>query len=177
MANLCSFEMKVVGKKENIEHFYNALIQEDNIWIGRGADATIEEMTDDGAFIVGYCKWSILSALVDNAISMRNTPERWTFTEEEKESLSFATLLEATKLWDLTMEVYSEEPGIGFQEHFLFQKGVSLLNECVDYSEFYLGEYETKAEAEADLGVEISDDQWGNEYYTEGGYEEWNFIV
>ena len=31
----------------------------------------------DRAFIDGWCKWSVQSAMVDNAISMRETPERW----------------------------------------------------------------------------------------------------
>lgn len=40
MANICEFEMKIVGSFENMQKFYEALTQENDIWIGRGAGDT-----------------------------------------------------------------------------------------------------------------------------------------
>ena len=42
MANICSFSMCVKGERKNIEAFYNAMIQNGNIYMGRGGDASIE---------------------------------------------------------------------------------------------------------------------------------------
>ena len=50
MANLCSFSMQVNGKHDNIERFYNALTQNGDIWMGRGAEADInydDELTKE----------------------------------------------------------------------------------------------------------------------------------
>ena len=84
MANMCDFYMCVKGERENIEDFFQALIQEGNVWIGRGADAGIAFKGDNMALIDGTCKWSIYSALVSNAVSMRESQDTWYFTEEEK---------------------------------------------------------------------------------------------
>ena len=79
MANICSFLMKVRGYKDDIIQLHKAMTQEGNIWMGRGADADLEFEDDDFATLTGTCKWSIQSALIDNAVSMRNHPERWHF--------------------------------------------------------------------------------------------------
>lgn len=180
MANICSFGMKVNGKKENVKRFYDALIQEGDIWMGRGASAYVSDEVDEEEYslvLSGTCKGSVQSALIDDALSMRKTPEKWNFTPYEVEGLSFITLLEATEKWDLTMEVYSEEPSNGFQEHFIFQNGNILEEEWVEYFEEYIGAFDSKAEAEASLGVKISDEQWEDQHYVSGGYGDWFFDI
>lgn len=180
MANLCSFSMCVKGNREDIEKFYDAMRQNDSIYMGRGADAEIEYEDDEQrAFINGWCKWSVQSALVDNAISMRKDPSMWSFGDKNSDDLEFITLWEACKKWNIVMEVYSEEPGCEFQEHFICDKGDILCDECVDYHEYDISEYETKEEAEADLGIDITDEEWedGNDYINRGGFEDWIFEI
>lgn len=63
MANICSFRMRLKGEKENISKFFSALTQAGNIWMGRGAEADIDFLSDNEAEIEGCCKWSIQSAL------------------------------------------------------------------------------------------------------------------
>lgn len=162
MANLCSFSMVVVGKsEENINTFMEWMNQEANTWMGRGAEADIYDIEeDDGTFraeINGCCKWSIQSSLIDNAISMRTEPNRWSFGTEENVNLRFVTLYEACKELDLNMEVYSEEPGCEFQEHYLFIDGELELDECVDYHEEFNEETE--------------------EYEGIGGFASWDFEI
>ena len=78
MANLCSFSMKVRGERNDIEKFYNAMMQKGRVYMGRGADAEIVYDDDDGtAQIDGWCKWSVSAAMVSNAISMRTEPNMW----------------------------------------------------------------------------------------------------
>ena len=178
MANICDFSMYVKGNKEDIKRFYNALVQEDNLYMGRGAEAEIQ-YDEDTAFINGWCKWSVHSALVDNAISMRTNPEMWAWGKDTDVSqLEFITLFEACREWNLDMEVYSEEPGCAFQEHYICLKGDVVCDECVEYNEYCICDYATKEEAEEELGIEITNEEWGREdYICRGGFEDWNFEI
>ena len=47
MANICSFLMRVRGNKGDIEQFYNAMIQNGKIYMGRGAEASLNFEDDD----------------------------------------------------------------------------------------------------------------------------------
>lgn len=180
MANICSFIMCVKGDHENIESFYNALIQKGTIWMGRGADADIDYEDENKAFVTGQCKWSVYSALIGNAISMRKEPDKWYHGDDEPENLEFITLEEACVKWHLEMETYSEEYGIGFQEHYLIKNDEVIINECVDANEYDLYEYKTKEEAESELGTKITDTEWETykgDRFVRGGFENWDFEI
>lgn len=177
MANICDFQMCVRGNCSNIEKFYDAMCQKGNIYMGRGASAEIEFESEDRAMITGWCKWSIQSALIDNAESMRSNPERWWWGEGEKPS-EFITLWEACKKWNLDMEVYSEESGCCFQEHYVCIEGDIICDECVEWYEYCIDDYETKEEAEAELDIEITDEEWSSEaFISRGGFENWDFEI
>ena len=180
MANICNFSMLVKGKHEDIEAFYNAMQQEGKFCMGRGAEADIHYEDDEKlAEIDGWCKWSVESSLIDNAIDMREHPERWSWGGEEKSNeMEFITLPEACAKWNLVMEVYSEEPGCEFQEHLIIDKGNWIAHDCVDYAEYYIGEYDTKEEAEEELGIIITDEEWEREDYVgRGGFPNWDFEI
>lgn len=180
MANICSFSMYVKGNAEDIVSFYNAMCQNGNVYMGRGAEAELNlDAEDNSAMIDGWCKWSIQSSLIDNAISMRTNPERWWFGDGfDVSKIEFITLPEACKKWNLEMEVYSEEPGCCFQEHYMFTNGEDWLDECVDYYEYYLDEFETKEEAERELEVILTDEEWSDGgYISRGGFGEWEFEI
>ena len=179
MANICSFSMCVKGKHDDIEKFYNAMSQSGNIWMGRGADAEIDYDDDEGkAQIDGWCKWSVSSAMISNAVSMRTEPNIWAFSQREKNDLEFITLIEATEKWNLVVEVYSEEPGCEFQEHYVFDNGNVLCDECVDYYEFWTDDYNTKEEVEEAYGIKITDEEWeSGDTICRGGFEEWEFEI
>lgn len=179
MANICSFQMCVRGNHSNIEKFYDALSQKGKIWMGRGAEAELKFESEDRAFIIGWCKWSVQSALMDDAISMRTEPETWHHEPGEEEH-EYITLYEACKKWSLDMEVYSEEGGCCFQEHYVFVDGDLICEECEDWYEYYLGDYETKEEAEEELNIEITDKEWAifsSDYLGRGGFENWDFEI
>lgn len=181
MANLCSFLMKVRGNKDDIDRFCKAIQQEGNIWIGRGANISVDFEDEDLACLTGDCKWSIQSALIDNAVSMREHPERWHFGDIDVSSFEFITLYQACARWNLVMEAYSEECGNQFQEHFICDKGVILSDDCVDWEEYWVDGYETKEEAEEDFGIKITDEEWESGlkegYFTRGGFEYWDFEI
>lgn len=89
------------------------------------------------------------------------------------------TLDKESKRLNLMIEVYSEECGEAFQEHYLFDNGDTIIDECVDYNEYYIGDYNSKAEAEDELDIEITDEEWncGEEYIKRGGFGDWNFEI
>ena len=181
MANICDFSMMVKGKRDDIEAFYNAMSQNGNIYMGRGAEAEIEyEDEENCALINGWCKWSVQSAMVDNAIDMRSHPDSWYWGEGiDASKLEFITLFEACNKWNLDMEVYSEECGCCFQEHFVVVDGDLICDECVDYHEYCIDDYETKDEAEKELRIKITDEEWnsGDSFISRGGFENWDFEI
>lgn len=179
MANLCSLLIKVRGDKDDIIQFHKALNQNGKIWMGRGAEADLTFEEDGAAFMSGWCKWSVISAFVDDAISMRTEPDRWYHPEGEEEH-EYVTLWEACKKWNLVMEVYSEEGGIGFQEHFICDKGDVICEECVDWEEYDIYDYETKEEAEEELNTKFTDEEWENQddgRICRGGFGEWVYEI
>ena len=180
MANICYFVMRVRGEHENIEKFYNAMSQKGNVWMGRGAEAEISYEDDNVAEINGWCKWSVESALIDNAISMRTEPNMWAFGGDfNSHTTQFVTLVEACKIWDLDMEVYSEESGCCFQEHLMVVDGELVIDECVEWNEYCIDDYDTKEEAEKELEIEITDEEWnsGEPFISRDGFGEWNFEI
>lgn len=178
MANICDFVMHVRGKRENIEKFYDALTQNGKVYMGRGAEAEIFFGDDSVAEISGWCKWSIVSALIDNAISMRTEPNRWSFDDDVNE-LEFITLVEACQRWNVDMEVYSEESGCCFQEHFMVIGGELVIEDCVEWNEYCIDDFDTKEEAETELGIEITDEEWdsGEAFISRDGFGEWIFEI
>lgn len=177
MANLCSFTMKVVGKNdESIRKFYDALVQNGNEWMGRGAEADVKYDNDDHvAYIDGWCKWSVNAALILNAQSMQKQKEtkkgNW-FVDDEFYKRDYISLFEACEKYDVKMEVFSVEPGCEFAEHYLYDSGV-IIDETTSYNEYFLSEYETKEEAEKEYGILITDDEWEEEgYICRGGFVE-----
>ncbi len=180
MANLCSFVMRVRGDHNNIEKFYNAMCQNGNVYMGRGADAEIKYEDDNVAEISGCCKWSISSALIRNAISMRTEPDKWYFGPDFNFSKTqFVTLVEACRRWNVDMEVYSEESGCHFQEHYMVVDGELVIDECVEWNEYYIDDFDTKEEAERVLEIEITDEEWYSKdsFISRGGFGEWNFEI
>ena len=163
MANICNFSMVVKGKKENIEQFVGMMEQKGTVWMGRGAvvDFTDMEEVENGKCrcqIDGNTKWSVQSSMVDNAISMRTEPNKWSFGEDvDKTELSFVTLFEACEELGLDVEVYSSEPGCCFQEHIICKHGEVVVDDCVDYFEDY--------------------DEETDEITSTGGYPSWDFEI
>ena len=131
MANNAFYLMKVVGNRDNVEAFIRAMKWQGEYTeqgIGRVFNADVYEQEDNYAMIEGDCAWSVVSA-------MRNEGN-----PNNIEKLS-------TRL-NLAIEVYCEECGFEFQEHFLVMNGDVIIDECVDWEEYAVEDFETKEEAE-----------------------------
>lgn len=182
MANICGFSMRVRGKRDDIEKFHNAMQQKGNVYMGRGSDADIEYEDEDDysiGWIQGWCKWSVQSAMIDNAISMRTEPNIWYFGDDvDKSKIEFITLIEACRKYNVDMEVFSEESGCCFQEHIMVINGDVVIDECVEWNEYCLDDFDTKEEAEEELEIEITDEEWNEGgFIGRGGFGEWEFEI
>ena len=182
MANICDFSMRVRGQKDDIEKFYNAMCQNGNVYMGRGTDAEINYEDEDEyytAWIQGWCKWSVQSAMIDNAISMRTEPNMWYFGDSvDKSKIEFITLIEACQKYSLDMEVFSEESGCCFQEHIMVIDGEVVIDDCVEWNEYCLDDFDTKEEAEEELEIKITDEEWDEGgFISRGGFGEWEFEI
>ena len=146
MANICMFDMQIAGPPAAVEEFVQMMKWEgkfENDGLGRiysfECDLASFELDPEGSGMIqgigfGDCAWSILSA-------MRERPSGYRSLESETERLGIA------------IDAYSSEPGIGFQEHVVINKGIVLEDECEDYLECYIPGME-----EADL-LELCEEQ------------------
>ena len=165
MANNAFYHMKVVGDISNVEEFIRAMKWQGEYaeqGVGRVFNADVYEKEDNYAIIGGDCAWSIISA-------MRNE-----FNNNNIEKLS--------ERLHLAIEAYCEECGFEFQEHFLVNNGVVIIDQCVDWEEHCVEDYETKEEAEEDLCVTFTEEEWRNRKANDyricrGGFESWEFEI
>ena len=189
MPNYCNYSMCVKGTKENVEEFIK-VIQADYKYdtmefsydrhLFRVFEAEydeIEEVCDDvyQAVINGYCAWSVNSCMLDQHFSSYYNGLK----ERYPNDFRGTTLqIESEKL-NLDIEVYSEECGMCFQEHYIILKGNIVCDECVDWQEYCISDYNTKEEAEEEYGIEITDEEWncGEDYISRGGFGDWDFTI
>ncbi len=135
MANDCNYEMKIRGSKEAINRVIACLNTDYNYCEGkpehkhffRVFEATEEELEDngDGTFtqsIYGYCAWSVWSCMMEGDHTYYNDVKR-----NHPDTFMGTSLKEQSQ--DCEIEVFSEEWGMLFSEHYHFKNG-----ECVDDS-------------------------------------------
>ena len=144
MANNCYYEMKVTGKKEDIDRLFNILkYKDEELKLARIFSADLVDIEDKGeesyAFIAGDCAWSVHSCM--------RTGEG-TYSEYTPELTNIRHLSEVL---GLEIEIISDEPGIGFCEHYYYKNGEELLNDCIDYPEFDVEDEECDFEPFGDL--------------------------
>lgn len=186
MPNICIYSMCVKGKKESIEEFIKVIqanydygtmefSYDRHLFRVFSADENeIEQVGDDlyEVIINGDCAWSVSSCMFESnyySNLKRDFPNEFRGTTLQLES----------KRLELDIEVYSEESGCCFQEHYIIRNGDIEVYDCVDWYEYYIGDYETKAEAEEDLNIAITDEEWnsGEDFISRGGFGSWDFTI
>lgn len=124
MPNYCDYIMKVVGKQNDCRTFMTKLKSydvADHFWRIFEADAQEEKNEEKfSLYISGYCAWSLESCCRASGYS------------------NGIDLFEVnTRELSLKMEAYSHEPGIGFEEHYIYDNGECIKEECVDMTEYF----------------------------------------
>ena len=169
MPNYCDFSIKVVGSKENCDKFFNLLDSyDDNNHFWRIFEAYVADEynndTETSMYICGYCAWSLETCCRASGYSKG------------------IDLFEInTRNLNLKMEAYSREPGVGFEEHYIYEYGECVEDECRDIETFFwdTGEYPTYTEFKNEYPDAPPEEQFEdtNEAYTGGfgdHYEEWS---
>lgn len=140
MPNYCFYEMRVKGDKENCEELLSILKGEHKRYFYRVMrdEVVFREWEAGEMWISGFCAWS-----VDGTFCSKEQYCDYDFPS--------TTLLEESILLNLDIEIYSDEAGIGFAEHYHFLSGEVLADELVDYEEYYwdTDEYPTLEEFNA----------------------------
>lgn len=126
MANNCVYDMKIVGSKESCEewvrrmknydvanHFYRISSCEVYAVVEEGPGVGTVSM-----YISGDCVWSLYSCCVSD------------YTEGKD---LFAV---NTSELHIKMEAWSNESGIGFQEHYIYDNGLCIVDEEIDWTEW-----------------------------------------
>ena len=128
MANLCEMDLHVVSKKEEaIIAVKDAFTfnEDEGICAGRIYDSYVyeegfnKETGEYYAYIMADVAWSVRSAILDKGI-----------------------LQKLIEKYNLDLEIYSEEPGCGFMEHFRWEGGEQIENEVADFALIHLDDME-----------------------------------
>ena len=175
MPNYCEYQMKVIGSDDAIKELISMMTYEHPVYhFYRVFSADVYETGNGYVCICGDVAWSINSAMR----SYEGTCHR--------AGKQFAKIEKVSKHLKLEIEIFSSEPGIGFQEHFLFRDGETLIQDCDDYMCYWFDEAQYAgatredrfAEFIEERGIKISIDELdeNNEYHVGGieGYGEWN---
>ena len=134
MPNICSYEMRVIGTKENLDKLVKVL--QNDYQVGNKnnklhmyrvfeADVYDEKYLSDNSYeysIYGTCAWSVASCMTDRNSSY--------YADYHNKDVNATCLRELSEKLNLMIEVYSTEEGMGFQEHYFFDKGSVAIDEC-----------------------------------------------
>lgn len=186
MPNLCLYSMCAIGKKEDVEEFikvaqanydYGTMEFSHDRHFFRVFEAYCNEIEDLGddlykVIINGNCAWSVGCCMFRGGYYEQ-------FQERFPDEFRGTTIPAESKRLNLSVEVFSEECGCCFQEHYTVVDGNIIEDECVDFYEYYLRDYETKEEAEAELEIEITDEEWNgpDDFISRGGFDSWEFTI
>lgn len=167
MANYCAYDMRVRGNRKAVNKLLRILQYKDKKYhFFRVFDAEMWDMRIDEddetlvtASIYGNCAWSVAACM---------TGCDWSYAAEVKDQQDCATLQSMSEKLHLDIEVWSEEPGVGFQEHYRYRDGEELENECFDdyvYAYWDTADYPNFADFAAAIGhPELTEDDLDDGY-------------
>ena len=165
MPNLCDYSMRIKGTKENVYEFHKRMEDYElpnHLWRIFEADIYNKKDNGDGTIsidVTGSCAWSIETCCRASGYS------------------EGVDLLEVnSRELNLEIEIWSEESGMCFQEYYLYKNGECLIDDCVEWNEYYYDEYEYESfeefKEEYALPDDITEDDLEDEYYYhEGGFD------
>ena len=179
MPNLCSYAMRIQGKEEQVDEFVKIIQAEyhydsngkcnvdRHLW--RVFDAYLDDEDIENGIktttLSGSCAWSVYSCMCEGA---------HTYQSEHPDGNGTTLQIESERL-ELAIEVFSEECGNAFMEHFAFVKGKCLINECVEWNEYACFDYENVDDMNAQWGTNFTQEQFEeNDFLSTGGME-WVF--
>ena len=136
MPNDCDFEMKIRGSKQAIKRVVDCLQADYHYNEGKPSHKHFFRVFDtyedklinngDGTFtqwLHGYCAWSVYSCMCNGTHTYYND------VKKDYPDIFMGTTLEEQSQ-DCEIEVFSEETGMGFSEHYLYKNGYCEVDDC-----------------------------------------------
>jgi len=124
------------------------------------------------------CAWSVSSCMMGGPWSYFMQ-----FEHDHPGEHYGSTLLKESKRLQLEIELWSQEPGMAFQEHYKICSGILVKDECLDYNLIYLDNYNSYEEVKADYpNTSMTKDQFEDyvvnevDYYEDMHEEEVDFL-
>lgn len=128
MPNICNFDMKISGKKKDIERLYKMLNYDESekyrfyrvIECFYIYEEDLEDVDDNeyiSTFISGECARSVETCML---------------IEDADKYEDLTSIDKVSKELNLLIEIVSEERGFNFTEHYVIDNGEILVNECND---------------------------------------------
>lgn len=175
MANNCAYNMKVVGnRKEDVDEFLSMMdySHPEGKFFARIFEAYPYNFKEENGkyamFIAGDCAWSVYSCMCGGIFTY--------YTDNQKNDNQITNLAIETKRLNLKVEIYSQEPGVGFAEHIIYDNGECVEMEETDFEEYWDLDNMTIEEFEQEHGITLSMEQIytleTDGYIAIGGYDE-----
>lgn len=120
MANNCFYMMHIKGDKNAIEEFVGMMKDGK---MGRFFSVETEMDSDHEAIVSGDCAWSLSSAVLLSGTNRLEEP----------------AFLNKMRRLGLSIEAYTADEAAGFEEHFVFDKGVIAIKEKTDLATYAAG--------------------------------------
>ena len=138
MPNYCNYEMKIKGSKDAIKRVLECLKADYDYEEGKPAHKHFfrvfdayedKEMKDNGdgtftQFVWGDCAWSVRCCMLSGGGTYYNDCK-----ESHPDTFMGTDLVEQSQ--DCEIEVFSEEEGMEFSEHYIFENGECLCDDTV----------------------------------------------
>lgn len=173
--------MAITGKENKVEELiqimqnrYDGTPDEPlHLWRVFSADETMRMRYDDTKDVVtvtidGECAWSVASCMFEGGYQARfNSNGQRNGTTLEKE----------TKRLGLAVEIYSEELGCTFMEHYIIASGNFIADECVDWKQYFMEDFECVDDFNKTTGENWTQQQfeeYDEDFFETGGIE-WDF--
>ena len=168
MPNICYAEIQVTGRKECIQEFEkilnanynygkNEFSYKPHFW--RIFDVYPQEMEHVEGLIYTQnfaidCAWSVATCMTDSPFSYGNMNRK----DSNNEYFDTTLRAEAARL-NLDIEIWSDEPGMCFEEHIHYRNREELDNRCYNAETYIIADYETYEDLVKDYGVYEDDNK------------------
>lgn len=183
MANDCCFSMLVAGEKENVNEFITMLdYTHPHLCFARIFDIyeSRRKVLKDGRTAVqldGACAWSVYSCMMEGGGTYYNDH----LNDPYDGSARLTSLIKQGERLQLDIEIFSEEPGMGFTEHYRIINGQVIEYTCDDYSEYYYDSWEFPNfedwKKEYNLPIDLTEDELDEDGYYYEGKVDWSFAL
>ena len=180
MPNWCAFDMRIVGKENNVDELVSILKYDHPTKSFYRILEAVEYSrfaTPAGTITVdlyGECAWSVMVCMFEREFTYAAEDDRPNKTNIE---------VEAERL-GLDIEIYSREPGMCFAEHYLIKgsAGGTIIDESNEYLELYWDQekYPTFEELKRDgIGTyPVNEDNFDEDGYGRfGGYDIYDLVA